>query len=363
MKNKILGTLTILTVGLALFIYAEPYFDKKSVNPETISIKSAGSEIMADGIVESASQATLRFQTGGKLTYLPFKEGDYINQGALIAQLDSYDIQKRLEQALNTYRSTRNSFDQYADNTDSGVAQGSQKYSLEVQNRASLGTNEKTNIINDMVKRIADQNQATLDNSVINVEIAQNAFKLAALYSPISGILTHADVDTNYLNITPTTTFIVQDPTKIIFKSQVLENDINFVDVGSSVKIKLNANPNNLISGNVTKIYPEKIKNSRGESVYEVDVESKDLQNNYKFGQTGTVLIQSKYKNESYIIPNWLLIDNQYVWINSNDKNVLRKVEVGNIIDDKIVILKGIEKNDKLITDPKFLVKKLYRNI
>jgi multidrug efflux pump subunit AcrA (membrane-fusion protein) len=363
MKNKILIAFTFIVVALLLFIYTEPYFDEKSQNPETISLKSAGNEIMADGTVESESQAILRFQTGGKLVYLPFKEGDIINSGTLMAQLDSYDIQKRLESALNTYRATRDSFDQYGDNQNSGVAQGSQKYSLETQNKASLGSDQKTNVINDMVKRIADQNQATLDNSVVNVELAQNAFKLSALYSPISGILTHADVDTNYLNITPTTTFIVQDPTKIIFKAQVLENDINFVEVGATVKIKLNTNPNNLISGAVMKIYPEKIKNSKGESIYEVDISSKDLQTNYKFGQTGTIFIKSKFEKETYIVSNWLIIDNQYIWINSDGKNILRKVELGNVVNDQVVILNGIQKNDKLIADPKFVVKKLYRNI
>jgi hypothetical protein len=77
------------------------------------------------------------------------KEGDMVNSGALIAQLDSYDIQKRLESALNTYRSTRDSFDQYGDNQNSGVAQGSKKYSLETQNKASLGSDQKINVIND----------------------------------------------------------------------------------------------------------------------------------------------------------------------------------------------------------------------
>lgn len=363
MKNKILIFLTLMVIGFALYIYIEPYISEKSKNPETVSIKSAGSEIMADGAVESANQAVLRFQTGGKLVYLPFKEGDRITQGALLAQLDSSDIQKKLEQALNSYRSTRDSFDQYGDNGQSGVAQGAQKYNLEVQNKASLGDGQKINVINDMVKRIADQNQATLDNSVLNVELAQNAFKLATLYSPISGILTHADVDTNYLNVTPSTTFIVQDPTKIIFKAQVLETDINFVDVGSNVKIKLNTNPNHLLVGTVTKIYPEKIKNTKGESVYKIDVESKELQSNYKFGQNGTVLITSKYDTQSAVVPNWLIIDNQYIWVENNGKEILRKVTLGNILDDQVVILSGIQKNDRLITDPKFIVKKLYRNI
>ena len=363
MKNKILIALSLVTIAFAFYIYIEPSIAPKPNNVETAKVKSATNQIMAEGTVESDNQAILRFQTGGKLVYLPFKEGDMVNQGALVAQLDSADIQKRLQQALNTYRSTRDSFDQTKDNDNTGVAQGSQKYTLETYNKTSLGTDQETNIINDMVKRIADQNQATLDNSVLNVELAQNAFKLATLYSPISGILTHSDVDTNLTNITPTTTFTISDPNKIIFKSFVLETDINFVEVGASVDIKINNQPNKIISGTVSKIYPEKTKNSRGESVYEVDIVSQQFGKNYQFGQAGTVLIKSKYSNNTVVIPKWLVIDNQYVWVMADNKPTMKKVELGNTFDNQVIILGGLNKNDQLITDPKYLVKKFYRNI
>lgn len=364
MKNKTLIGLVFLLILSCGFLAIEPIvLHQEKQDLETVKIKSAGEEILADGIVESENQAILRFQMGGKLVYLPFKEGDYITQGQLIAQLDSYDIQKKLEQALNVYQSTRDSFDQYKDNADSGVAQGSQKYSLEVQNKASLGTDEKTNIINDMVKRIADQNQTTLNNAVINVEIAQNAFKLASLYSPISGILTHADTETNLTNISTSTTFIVSDPNKIIFKAQILEQDINFVDVGSSVRIKINNQPKSTLSGNVIKIYPEKIKNNKGESVYEVDIKSDELQKNYKFGQTGNVIISSKYKKNTTVIPNNLILDNQYVWIKREEKIILQKVTLGNTYNNKTIILDGLKTTDQIITDPKYLIKKFYQYI
>ena len=43
------------------------------------------------------NQAVLNFQMGGKLTYLPFKEGDVVSQGQTIASIDSYALQKSLQ--------------------------------------------------------------------------------------------------------------------------------------------------------------------------------------------------------------------------------------------------------------------------
>lgn len=363
MKNKILYLLILILIGFGVYVFLEPYIQEKPEKLETITVKSAGQEIMADGTVESENQAILRFQTSGKLNFLPFKKGDKINQGQLIAALDSYDIQKKLEASLNSYRATRDSFDQAKDNDKNSLTYGSQRFNLETYNKTTLGTGQKIDVLNDMVKRIADQNQATLDNAVINVELAQNAFKLANLYSPISGILTHADTETNFVNITPSTTFIISDPNKIIFKTQVLEQDINFVEIGSSADIKINGQTNKTIPGIVSKISPEKIKNSKGESIYEVDVRSTELQKNYKFGQTGVVFIKSKYKKETTIIPSWLVLDNQFVWIKRNNKVMLQKVTLGNIYNNKTIILDGLNLNDEIITDPKFVIKKFYRNI
>ena len=45
-------------------------------------------------------------------------------------------------------------------------------------------TSKVSNDVNDAIKRIVDQNQASLDNSVINVELANYALQLSRLTSP-----------------------------------------------------------------------------------------------------------------------------------------------------------------------------------
>jgi len=46
---------------------------------ESVAIRPIASEILASGSVKSENEATLHFQTGGKLVYLPFKKGDKVN--------------------------------------------------------------------------------------------------------------------------------------------------------------------------------------------------------------------------------------------------------------------------------------------
>src|SRR6478672_11248548 len=78
----------------------------------SMSAKKISSVISADGAVTAQNQATLHFQTAGKLISLPLKAGDKVTEGQTIAQLDTYALQKNLQLAANTYQISKNSADQ-----------------------------------------------------------------------------------------------------------------------------------------------------------------------------------------------------------------------------------------------------------
>ena len=77
--------------------------------------------ITANGFVTAQNRATLNFQTSGKLSYLPYKEGDTVTAGRTIARLDTYALNRQLSLALNNYRATRNTFDQTQQNSQDNV--------------------------------------------------------------------------------------------------------------------------------------------------------------------------------------------------------------------------------------------------
>jgi multidrug efflux pump subunit AcrA (membrane-fusion protein) len=368
MKNKIFrkSILFILLKALVVsaVIIAGLFFAFKvnsSVKTEALEIKSVASIIQADGTITPQNQATLHFQVGGKLTYLPFKEGDKVYSGQTIASLDTYTLQRQLTAALNTYRLTRDNFDQTQQNSQTGVLQGQQKYSLDVTNKVGLGGQYQVDIINDMAKRILDQNQANLDNSVIQVELSNYALQLAALTSPINGVITHMDVTTPLVNVGPTTSFTVADPTSLVFRANVLENDIDFVSVGNMATIKLGSGKT--ILGTVEKIYPDKIISSTGQKVYQVDVQSTKTGEFNVMGQSGTVLIKSNLRDNVKLIPTWTVLDHDSVWVLADGKPTLRNIIIGKTHGDMTEVLDGLKASDSIITNPESIVAGKYKII
>jgi multidrug efflux pump subunit AcrA (membrane-fusion protein) len=222
MKNKralIICLTVLLTTGVVFgvrkFILSKFYLPSpKSVT--TASVEFVSSTITANGIVAAQNQANLTFQTGGKLTYLPFKVGDSVYSGQTIAKLDTYALQRQLTAALNNYKSTRDTFDQVQENAGDNVLKTQVKPTYATVNGIDIST-----AVDEAIARIADQNQNTLNNSVINVELANYALQLSSLTSPLKGIITREDVTTAGVNITPATVFTVADPSSMVFRANI----------------------------------------------------------------------------------------------------------------------------------------------
>ena len=359
MKNKIVfinlitvGTTAVVLLCIHLLLAV---FPPLQLQTNTVAVKTIESQISALGTIHSQNEATLHFQTAGKVVYLPYKIGDKVYQGATIAQLDTYALQRQLSAALNTYRSTRDTFDQTQANNQNGNLQSQQKYNLDYYTPSAVNN---TDVINSIVKRVLDQSQATLDNSVINVELANYALQLATLTSPINGVITAEDITTPNVNVTPLITFSIADPTAPLFKAHVAASDIDYVNVGAQVTIQLNG-LNQSLHGVVTQVEPQKLTDTSGD-YYIVDIESSQLQKYGKLGQTGNVLINNTLSGQHLLIPTWTILNHSYVWVLDNNHPMLKKIVIGQTHGDNTEILDGLKSNEQIITNPQQLAKTNY---
>jgi RND family efflux transporter MFP subunit len=329
---------------------------------ETSKVLTLHSKILAKGEVESQNQVSLNFQMSGKLVYLPFKEGDTVYQGQTIAQLDTYTISKQLEQAINNYKVSKDSFDQLSQNQQAGILEGQQRTSLDTTNKNAYSAIPESTVIYDAVNRIIDENKLTLNNSAVNVDIAKYAFNLATLVSPIDGVLIHEDVTSTNINITPVTSFVIADPLNLVFKANVFEQDILSINLGDKVLITLQSDNQNPIEGEVTKIYPQRKTLATGENVYIVDIKADKLVSS-ELGQGGNVTILAKNPQDSVLVPSWTVVFQNYIWVLKDGKPVLEKITVGKTDNGWTEVLNGLKGDEKIITDPKSLLKSSYVSI
>ena len=294
---------------------------------------------------------------GGKLTYLPLKEGDKVYQGQTIASLDSYALEQQLQLTANSYQIAKNGTNQASESQQAGILEGQQRISLDQTNKEGYSAVPETNVIYDNVQRIVDNAMLAQNSAQISVNIANYALTLASLTSPINGIILHEDVTSPGVNITPVTSFLVADPSSMVFSANVRQQDIDFISVGNSAKITLDGKSGQVITGVVDKIYPQKTIVSTGESVYRVDIKADGLNSTTAvLGQWGTVLIKSNFNEKVMLVPSWAVLSDSYVWVVENRKPLLKKVNLGDTTNGQTEVLAGLWDNDKIITNPQSLL-------
>ncbi len=352
MKNKqriiiSLMCAVLITAGVAGFF---AWHTKQVTHYQTLPITSGSvsNTITADGTIHSTQEVTLHFQTGGRLAVMNLQEGDSVYQGQTIAQLDTYALQRQLTIALDSYRSTRDSFDQLQSNTQTNIAQTQQK-TLLTQQGVSGSTIDPQ--MYDIIKRITDENQALLDTTVANVDLSNYALQLASLTSPISGILTHADVTTVGQNITTATSFSVADPTQLVFRANVLATDSDKIDLGAQAIVRI-AGDSATHSGIISHIYPQKVTLASGQDVYQVDITLDDVTGALNLGKNGTATITSSVNTHAVLVPTWTILNHQSLWVLSHNQPVLRTVTLGNTYNTSTEVLSGLQPGDQIIVNP-----------
>jgi RND family efflux transporter MFP subunit len=338
-RNGILVICIIIVLAVAGAITRGNFLTRTSPKDNggsttTISAQFVSSTITADGAVIAATQEKLTFQTAGKLAFLPFREGDKVLQGQVVAQLDMAKLQANLRQAEQDFTAAKAA-------------------SEKLYNDQGAKTDES---FDEKVKRTAvDAAQNKAYDAVVK---ARQDITDATLISSINGIITHEDVTVPGTNITPATSFTVADPDTMVFRANIPMGSIYYISEGSTVTLAINGIQNKL-QGTVVKIYPSKVTLASGQSVYQADIASDDLKKQAKFDQSGTAIISTNAQHVA-LIPAWVVLSGKYIWVDTNGKPELRAVTTGKIHGSEIEITGGLAPQDKIIVDPKSITRLKY---
>jgi HlyD family secretion protein len=329
--KKLAIVVLIVIIGIGIYRFTRPSAAQQ-IQTQTVKRQNLTQTLGVTGSVGSTKSVNLTFQAGGKLVYLNAKEGEHVKAGQTIAMLDEQTVQKNLESALQDYSIERNTFDQaYENNNAKNPNDG----------------------VSDAIRRTLQNDQYTLDKSIIAVQIEDLAKQNSVLITPISGIITRADVDSTGVNVIPTTTFTVTDPNSLIFKMEVDEADIGNVKVGQPVTVTLDAYPNQTLHLTIASIDFASHTTSTGGTAYYVKAHlTPNTADTYRIGMIGDADITLQKVNNVITIPISSIIDNTYVYVKKGNIFKKTKVKLGLANDTDQEVISGLKIGDKVALDP-----------
>lgn len=327
-SKKLINKKVIITCFVLLVVFyvgTKNSQNSKNIQTTKVENKTIIQTVSASGVVHSQNEAILHFATSGKVAYINANQGDKVKKYQLIAKLDSRQLEKTLKKDLNLYLNQRNDFE---DTKDS----------------------QKSQIITDALKRIAEKSQNNLNNTVIDVEIQDLALQYSNLYSPIDGYIVDNPQALAGQNVLLTDTIAtVADLDNIKFTGEVDESDIAKVQTGQTTNITLDAFEDKKLESEVDTISQKAITTSTGSTAFQAFFK---LQNNQKLriGMNGTAQIEVKKSESVNSVPQEAIIEDKFVYVKSGKKFVKKEIEKGIESDTDVEITSGLEKDDIVLT-------------
>lgn len=298
-------------------------------------------------VLQPSSTSTLSFEVSGRLQQMNLDVGQRVNAGDVIATLDPRSLQIQvdnakaaLQQAQSTARNAKADYDRKEQLVDQGVV---------------------TKAAAEQARTDMETAQSQVVQAHKQVETAEENLDKAVLTAPFSGIVSSVDVD-SYANVTtgsPVATIYANDRFETSFT--VSYDVVNRIAVGKSAIIRLADDPTIVLPGHISEL------GSRADSVSAFPVvvvldESNEL---LKAGMAVEITLEFAVPGGTgFLLPltvmpmegNFNAPESQgqsgrlelYVYDEASGTVKLRKVQVGGLRDNKLIVTDGLSPGERV---------------
>lgn len=285
--------------------------------------------IHASGVLAAGKEMRLSFKTGGIVKEILVNEGESVNAGQLLAQLDLAEIQAQVKQARSAYE------------------------------KAQRDHLRAENLYADTVITLEQfQNAETaLDVAKANLEIAEFNLRRSKITAPADGKILRRFVEVNELVApgTPVLYFGATDNDWRV-KAGISERDVVHLQLGDSAQVRFDAYPEKTFWGRVTEISGSAHPAS---GTYEVEVRLKPTpQARLVSGFVAKVDLYPSKTRQYYLIPVEALVEADgrtgYVFTPTDEGVKKIPIEIGNaaeiFYEEQVVVRSGLENISRVIT-------------
>jgi macrolide-specific efflux system membrane fusion protein len=306
MKKFLIGIIIIIVLVVGFLVLRKRLTNKSKQPQFTVAEVTKGNievKVLATGTIEPYTRVEVNSPVSGRIDRVLVDEGDAVKPGDILAWIASEDRISLLDAA-------RSKLEEAQINGDS----------------------------------------STIKEAKAAQVIADNAYRPVPLTNSISGQVIKRSCEPGQNITTQSVLFVISD--RLVASVQVDEADIGKIFLGQDAVITLDAFPNEIIRGKVTKIAHEGTTVT-DVVVYNVMVEPLQVPTHWSSGMTANVSFVVINKQNILTIPNSALKDRngkKFVMLQTENRPEQRKIETGATDGKTIEVVSGLVEGDKIIT-------------
>ncbi|AEA45713.1 efflux RND transporter periplasmic adaptor subunit [Fluviicola taffensis] len=299
--------------------------DKKmTIFPVTISepkMETVSQDFELNGNFVPDHQLSFVSEASGRVRSLNIENGDYVNEGKVIATLDSEQIRIDLSLAKTTLDKAKSDLEKYERMVASGAVN----------------------------KQQVEEMRMTMNTADAKVKTLQHSLKLTTIVSPISGVVSNVAIEKGSYLAPGTAIADIVDIKSLKMSVKLLDAQVVRVQAGQSVQIVPDLYANSTITGKVASVSPQ----ADGSKKFDTEIRFVNpVKTPLKSGMTGKVKFTFGGTKEALTIPIKCLvgsIKDPKVYIIQDGQAKLTKIEIGSVDDEKIEIVSGLSKGMKVV--------------
>lgn len=278
------------------------------------------------GTLEAVTQIRLYNEESGRITKLPYHEGDFVKQGTLLVQLDNELLK-----------------------TDVAKAKAARE-----QAKVDLSRVKKL-----LPKKIATEEEVAKASTVLDLAIAEEKRQLTRLQrtsikAPIEGLITERFYEPGDLLAQQSHIHTIIDPSSLQLKASLAERWIPLLQADQPVELSIDALGDRTFSAKIIRIHPT-INASTHKGIIEIRL--KPVPAGARIGQFARARLKLKASNRLVIPVHTINYEPEgaYVYrVNSNSDNVMvaEKVffEQGQQFGALTEVLTELKAGDKIVS-------------
>jgi HlyD family secretion protein len=257
---------TLIIIALLIAVIAIPLIKSRSSNSdqevtvETVELRPVRASILASGKLSHEEEVMLSTEVIGKVSMLYVEEGDAVEEGQLLLQIDDEAPLAMVQQQQASTRMQEIAIESARLRLANLETQWQRKDQL--HNRGLLDDDSFDVATNDLALARLDvqTREASLQQARAILEEAEKNLRKTRVYSPLTGIVTSLDIKVGETAISSTTNvpgsslMTIANPESIHTEVNVDEADIANIAVGQEAEIVAIAYPNDPMKGTVRDI-------------------------------------------------------------------------------------------------------------
>ncbi|MCQ2084288.1 MAG: efflux RND transporter periplasmic adaptor subunit [Bacteroidaceae bacterium] len=330
--KKITGTaiVVVIVAGAAYLLYA----NKANIRQQAQEVADAGSDVMvrtmkvqsenyshdftSNGVTAALTELNFVSDVQGRVVRIAVEKGSVVRKGDVLLEIDKELLQADYNANKAAYDALKKDEQRFARSNEAGGVTSQQLDNI----RTQLAAAESRLTVS--AKRLAD----------------------ATVKAPLSGKVNMRYVEPGSLIAPNTPLFDIVDDSRLKLTCNVPESRVRMLTKGQKVTV-VGGTPEREYSGEISFIG---IKTDRGLN-YPVEIVL-DRDENLQIGMYMKVMFTQTAQTGSILVPRKAIVGSAKaanVYLVRDGKAVMRQVQLGDMVGDRVEILSGLDENDEII--------------